>query len=814
MTTVKHKFFLTFCAVSWFIAGTLIFFAFQVFAEESNTPKTPSASEVQKVPEQGVSQLVLLGDELVERLGALQKETETFFDKSAAEVACGEVSKNMADISSRLKKLKESRRFSYGQTTEIRSAALIEGKTLKKLSDSINQSVLRLEAWTTEWQKEKKRWGELKSTLSKDIPQNVMKPVLAKGQTAIENALNLVTRQLGPLIEAQQKVAEQRSRLGKLTTEIDDLFHSALKDVFRRSVPSMFSYSYYSQLMNPQYYESAGLGELMEPAKEYLSKYGWTFGLQAFAFLLVAHGIRRRKLFLLEEHGRWGFIGERPFAAGLFAAVTFLLWIHPDPVPMTVRIIFLVIICLTTARLIGGLIRDSRIRRIVYSLAVILITIEALKVLEPPLPFFRLFTFFVALGGMFLGGLATLKHVKTGGPPFVIWLVRGGALVFAISFLAELAGYNALAADLIESSLKTGLSLSVCWMVMVLIRGGLGWALHTTRISSVAILRSKADLIIRRSTRVIGFFLGLLLLAANLVIWGVYDSPINALQGFLSLGINLGKWRITLGLVLTAGVILYASLLASWAVQTALTEGLFTVREMQAGARFSIARLIHYAFMLIGCLLALGALGVDLQSITIIGGALGVGIGFGLQSIVNNFVCGLILLFERPVKVGDLVEIDSQWAQIKKIGLRATIVETFDQAELVVPNSEFVNNKVKNWTLTNRASRLAIPVGVAYGSDVAQVLRILRECAEEHPLVMKNRPPMVLFMKFGESSLDFEVRVYAEVDHRLTVQSELLQSIDRRFREAGIEIPFPQRDFHIRSGNLSDIPKKGLSAED
>jgi potassium efflux system protein len=171
---------------------------------------------------------------------------------------------------------------------------------------------------------------------------------------------------------------------------------------------------------------------------------------------------------------------------------------------------------------------------------------------------------------------------------------------------------------------------------------------------------------------------------------------------------------------------------------------------------------------------------------------------------VNNFVCGLILLFERPVKVGDLIQLDTQWAYIKKIGLRATIVETFDQAEVVVPNNDLVANKVTNWTLSSRLSRLTVPVGVAYGSDVPLVFQILKDCADQHPLVTKIRPPQVLFLDFGDSSLDFELRVFVEdVANRLQVQSDLHQEINRRFHEAGVEIPFPQRDLHIRSASPS-----------
>jgi potassium efflux system protein len=177
-----------------------------------------------------------------------------------------------------------------------------------------------------------------------------------------------------------------------------------------------------------------------------------------------------------------------------------------------------------------------------------------------------------------------------------------------------------------------------------------------------------------------------------------------------------------------------------------------------------------------------------------------VGIGFGLQAIVNNFVCGLILLFERPIKVGDSIQLGEQWGKIKRIGLRATIVQTLDNAEIVVPNNDLVANQVTNWTLSDRQSRIRLSVGVAYGSDVALVIDTLRASAEENPLVLRVPAPQVVFTGFGESSLDFRLQVWiADVDSRFQVQTEILQEIDRRFRQLGIEIPFPQRDLHLRT---------------
>ena len=194
-------------------------------------------------------------------------------------------------------------------------------------------------------------------------------------------------------------------------------------------------------------------------------------------------------------------------------------------------------------------------------------------------------------------------------------------------------------------------------------------------------------------------------------------------------------------------------------------------------------------------------------NLTILGGALGVGIGFGLQAIVNNFASGLILLFERPIRVNDYIVLGELWAEVKKIGLRSTVVKTFDGSEIVIPNSDLITNQVTNWTLSERHMRLRIQVGVAYGSDVTRVTETLRECATAGPKVRRIPEPRVLFQNFGESSLDFELRVWiSDVDDMMTVASDLRYEIDRRFREAKIEISFPQRDLHIRSVEESAGP--------
>ena len=223
---------------------------------------------------------------------------------------------------------------------------------------------------------------------------------------------------------------------------------------------------------------------------------------------------------------------------------------------------------------------------------------------------------------------------------------------------------------------------------------------------------------------------------------------------------------------------------------------------MERGSREALVTVTGYSGVLVGILVALGVAGIEFTNIAIIAGALSVGIGFGLQNIVNNFVSGLILLIERPVKTGDWIVVGGTEGYVKRIRIRSTQIQTFDRADVIVPNSELISSQVTNWMLRDTTGRARIPVGAAYGSDTQKVKQVLIKVANEHPEVMTYDPalkPFVLFLGFGESSLDFELRIYIRnIDRRLRVISDINFAIDDAFREAGIEIPFPQRDLHIK----------------
>jgi len=194
------------------------------------------------------------------------------------------------------------------------------------------------------------------------------------------------------------------------------------------------------------------------------------------------------------------------------------------------------------------------------------------------------------------------------------------------------------------------------------------------------------------------------------------------------------------------------------------------------------------------------SLGFDANRFTLLAGAFGVGIGFGLQSIVNNFISGIILLTEQPVQVGDTIEMGEIFGEVQRIGIRSSTVRSFQGAEVIVPNADLISEQVTNWTLSDRKRRVEISVGIAYGSDPDLVLGILSEVALGQDGILPDPEPYALFCGFGESSLDFEVRAWTdEFDNFLRVKSALCAKIVGAIQAAGLEIPFPQRDLHLRS---------------
>ncbi len=291
---------------------------------------------------------------------------------------------------------------------------------------------------------------------------------------------------------------------------------------------------------------------------------------------------------------------------------------------------------------------------------------------------------------------------------------------------------------------------------------------------------------------------------AVLKIWVLSDTTLLELRDVITGGFEIGTVNIVPVKMIVA-LLSFAVMLSiiGW-IKRRMDKSWLNRSRMDRGSKEAMISLTGYLGVAVGFLIALSIAGVQLANLALIAGALSVGIGFGLQNIVNNFVSGVILLFERPIKTGDWIMVGSTEGYVKKISIRSTQIQTFDRSDVIVPNSELISGQVTNWMFRDSLGRVVLPVGVAYGSDTELVKSILLDIAYQHPSVITKSPilskPWVLFRTFGDSSLNFELRCYIrEVDNRLTVMSDMNFEIDRAFREAGIEIPFPQRDVHIIS---------------
>ena len=312
-----------------------------------------------------------------------------------------------------------------------------------------------------------------------------------------------------------------------------------------------------------------------------------------------------------------------------------------------------------------------------------------------------------------------------------------------------------------------------------------------------------------RSFSLVFFAVLCFLIALPFILESVLGIKISTELAWLNKGISIGRTKITILNVCYVIIFLLLIGYISRIIKKALQDEVLPRTRLDIGARASLVNIVIYSLWILAIYTGINILGIDLSSLAFMAGALGIGIGFGLQNIVNNFVSGIVLLFDPSIQVGDMVQIGEDWGTVDRINIRTTIVQSFDNAALIIPNSQMLSNRVTNWSYKDPKVRRQVDVGVAYGSDVQLVRTVLLEIVHDMPEIMDDPGPRVDFSDFADSALIFRVRFWiTSPNFWLTAPTELRFRIDEEFKKHGIEIAFPQQDIHIRSApGLEEIIK-------
>ncbi len=523
------------------------------------------------------------------------------------------------------------------------------------------------------------------------------------------------------------------------------------------------------------------------------------------ALLFGAFGLRRR--------GRgWPAADEalerarsligRPFSVALAFALAITVLVLSNPVGSATDV--LIVLAIVPMIRIGSVVLAPTARRALYSVAALTILVRISSLGPDGSPLRRLLLLLVTILAFAATAFVALRARRlavelSGWHPAAVAATSVAAVVLGIALGANVLGWLELSKLLTDATVAS-LFGAVAWAVVVGVTAVLlPVALDGWLGSALPSLRRKRTAVCRTTVVAVTIVALVAWVRGTLIRFQVYGPLRNYFATIVSGSFSIGGLTVSAGGILGAILILVATRLVARLLYFVLREEVLPRLRFRPGAGHSMVSLANYTVYGIGIVLAASAAGLSGTQVTVAVGALGVGIGFGLQNVINNFVSGLILIFERPIKVGDRVQTTDHLGRVTRIGIRASTIRRRDGADIIVPNGDLIAKEVINWTRSDDNRRIEVLVGVAYGTDPEAVLEILLRVAEEQPLALADPEPRAQMIRFGDSSLDFRLRCWTSVDEFVEVASNLHVAINKELEQAGIKIPFPQRDLHVRS---------------
>jgi potassium-dependent mechanosensitive channel len=623
-------------------------------------------------------------------------------------------------------------------------------------------------------------------TLSAAVDAHAPPEIAARIQSAIGaigNARAAVAARRAESLTVQNRVGLQDARVGEALVAIRQAREDVLDRLFVKDSPALWSAEARAHAPQDLLADSRNsFASQWTALRVYLERQPMRLLLHGLIFVLLAAALYRARGPVKQHVAERApaLVVDMPVAAALMLSIIFARFIYPDaPRLLWVALISLALIpgVMILRRLING-----NLRPVFYALVVFFFLDQA-RALAAAVDMLPRLIFLVEMLGLvvFLGWLTYAlshgrrSHTGTERSRKTIRIAASSACALASAALvANAAGYVTVA-NLIGNAVLGSAYLAVILYALIEVIDGLVALALDVRPLALSGMAQRHGALIRRRLR-----LGLQIAAIVLWILGTLnrlllrDRLLDFIRSLLSFDLGVGFLHITLGDVLSFIATVWAAFLVSRFLRFLLEEDVYPRMALGRGLPYAISTMLHYVILLAGFFAAVAALGFDMTKVTILAGAFSVGVGFGLQNIFNNFVSGLILLFERPVKIGDVVQIDDASGVVEHIGIRASIIRTPNGSEIIVPNGKLISERLTNWTLSNRRRTIELPISVAQGADPERVIALLERIAAEHPLVTEEPPPQALVVKLSPDALAFELRAWtAEIDLWMQIRSEL-----------------------------------------
>ena len=676
------------------------------------------------------------------------------------------------------------------------------GNKLSAWSNELTRSGTNLEQWLAHLDELNKIWQlTLQSAKQAGAPPEVLQRV----QVVVDSIAGMrqaVDSRRAQVLTLQNRAFGEEDRIRTALTLIEQSEGRALKDALSRDSPPIWSIT---TGLQKEWARNSGqsFSSQISALTAYAKRLPFTFVIHASIILVLVVAIhwvgRRVRKWSEREPSLQGVVAvfDLPVSAAVALSCLFSRWsLYPEAPRLLLAIIGAAALIPTV--LILRRLLERNLFPILNAL-MIMYFVDQLREISASLPLLTRLLFLAQMLGaiLFLLWLIQGRHLPTVGDKTSERLSRAtraavwiGLLVLSAAFLANIFGYVSLANILGSTFLSSTYLAAILYVAIRIAEGLIIIALHIGPIASLRVVELHRPMLHQRMCRGVELLAFLLWLSLMLNVFGLRTQLIQNIAAVLDANLSIGSLNISLGHVLAFVVTVWASFLFSKFFRFLLEEDVYHHFHLGRGVPQAISTMVHYAVLLLGFFVAMGALGVDLNKFTIIAGAFTVGIGFGLQNIINNFVSGLILLFERPIKVGDVIEVSGNVGEVRRIGIRASVIRTPDGSEVIVPNGALISSQVTNWTFSDQHRAVEVPVTVVRGPAPQRVVELLKSVAANHPGLAKEPAPQAYVVNFASGAVTFQLRAWTDrYEDWVQVRSDLSVAVDDALSRENIMIP-------------------------